>query len=85
MESTTKGGEQSIGSLRAVSPCTMATARGIKIGSSEDDVKNAYAKEKANESSADGKSFTAGSIYGGVMFEIAEGKVSQIFIGAGAE
>lgn len=41
--------------------------------------------EKEKESSTDGKSFTAGSIYGGVMFEIAEGKVSQIFIGAGAE
>jgi hypothetical protein len=85
MESTVKGGEQSIGSLRAVPPCNMATARGIKIGSTEAEVKKAYAKEKEKETSADGKSFTAGSIYGGVMFEIEKGKVSQIFIGAGAE
>jgi hypothetical protein len=28
---------------------------------------------------------TLGSIYGGVFFDFADGKVSQIFVGAGAE
>jgi hypothetical protein len=85
MESTTKGGEQRIGSIRAGAPCDMATARGIKIGSTEAEVKKVYAKEQEKETSTDGESFTAGSIYGGIMFQIEKGKVSEIFIGAGAE
>ena len=85
MGAATKNGAKKISSIRATEKCKLATSRGIKIGSSEADVKKAYAKEQNKEDSRAGESFVAGSIYGGVMFDFKSGKVTQIFLGAGAE
>ena len=71
--------------MTAAGACQLATARGIKIGSTEAAVKKAYAKERDKEQTKAGESFTAGSIYDGVIFTFKDGKVSQIFIGAAAE
>ena len=85
MASTKKGGAKTLLSLTATSPCDLATARGIKIGSTEAEVRKAYGKIEDKESSVAGENFVAGSIYDGVMFTFKKGKVVQIFIGAAAE
>ena len=71
--------------ITAVAPSKLATARGITIGSTEDAVKKAYGSVRDKENSEAGKTFVAGSIYGGVIFRFEGGKVSEIFIGASAE
>lgn len=85
MASESKGGQKTIAAITAESPCKLPTARGIQIGSSIADVTKAYQKVQDKEQSVPGKSFVAGSIYGGVIFSFKDGKVSQIFIGAAAE
>ena len=60
-------------------------SRGIHIGSTIVEVTTAYGKVENKEESESGKTFVAGSIYGGVIFTFTDGKVSQIFLGAAAE
>lgn len=84
MSSEKKGGARTILSITAEAPCQLATSRGITIGSPEADLK-AYRDLRNTEHSVPGKSFVAGSIYGGAIFTLKGGKVAQIFIGAAAE
>lgn len=85
MASENKGGAKSVISITATRPCKLATARGIQIGSTEAEVLKIYQNVQDKEQSEAGKTFVAGSIYGGVIFTFREGKVTQIFIGAAAE
>jgi hypothetical protein len=85
MSSEKKGGAKTVLSITAEAPCKLATSRGIRIGSTEADVAKAYRDVQDKEDSEPGKLFVAGSLYGGVMFHLAEGKVVKIFIGASAE
>jgi hypothetical protein len=85
MASETKGGAKGVLSITATAPCKLATKRGIKIGSSMADVNKAYQDVYDKEQSVPGKSFVAGSVYGGVIFTIKDGKVVGIFVGAAAE
>jgi hypothetical protein len=85
MTSEKKGGAKTILNITAESPCQLATSRGIQIGSPEAKVAKAYRDVQNKEEGESGKLFVAGSIYGGVMFHLKEGKVVQIFIGAAAE
>ncbi len=84
MVAETKGGAQTVFYLRAKAPCALATAGGIRIGSSKSDVLKAYGNAVNSEESLHNK-IVVGSIYGGVIFELTEGNVSAIFIGAAAE
>ena len=85
MVSEKRGGMKSIESITLTVPCTLATKRGIRIGSTEQEVKKAYKKDWNKEDSTQSGSFVAGSIYGGVIFQFQDGKVSRIFFGAAAE
>ncbi len=85
LASGSKGGAKRLFSISASAGCTLATARGIRIGSSEAEVRKAYGAVEDKESSVRGESFVAGSVYGGVIFQIEKGKVSEIFIGAATE
>jgi hypothetical protein len=85
MASAKKGGAKTIMSISASEKCVFATARGVRIGSSEAEVHKAYGKLEDKESSVRGESFVAGSLYGGVIFRFEKGRVSDIFIGAAAE
>ena len=60
------------------------TSRGVGIGSTEEEVRAAY-KNLIDPGSRPGEMIIAGSVYGGVFFTIEDGKVTTIFIGAGAE
>lgn len=85
MASGSKGGAKTVYSISASAGCSLATARGIRIGSAEAEVRKAYGKVEDRESGVRGESFVAGSVYGGVIFQLAKGKVTGIFIGAAAE
>ncbi len=84
MSSEKKDGAKAVFSITAEAPCKLATSRGIKIGSAEADLK-AYRDVRNKEESTPGKTFVAGSVYGGTIFALKDGKVAQIFIGAAAE
>lgn len=58
------------------------TAKGIGIGSSKNEIIKAY---NGQISSVSDESIIAGSIYGGLIFYLKEGKVTSIFLGAAAE
>jgi len=85
MVSEKRGGMKSVESITLTAPCTMATKRGIRIGSTEQAVRKAYKKDWNKEDSTQSGSFVAGSIYGGILFQFKDGKVSRIFLGAAAE
>jgi hypothetical protein len=79
-----KSGTKTIANITASAPCAFATRKGIKIGDAESAVRKAYAAHVDRENSEPGV-FVVGSIYGGIIFNFTEGKVSRIFFGAAAE
>ena len=85
MVSEKKSGIKSIESITITSPSTLQTQSGIRIGSTEQEVIKAYRRFHNAEDSKQGELFVAGSIFGGVMFNFHQGRVSSIFIGAAAE
>jgi hypothetical protein len=85
MVSKSKGSTQTVESITAVAPSRLATAAGIRLGSTESEVIKAYRRHYNKEESTPGSHVVAGSIYGGLTFQIESGKVCQIFIGAAAE
>lgn len=79
-------GDKDIGAITARAPATLATAKGVAIGSPRARVLKLYGKLRDPEFPVDeAEQFIAGSIFGGVMFKFAGGKVTEIFIGAAAE
>ena len=79
-----KSGVKKIAAITASAPCTFATKKGIKIGDAESAARNAYAEHVDRETSDPG-TLVVGSIYGGIIFNFTDGKVSRIFFGAAAE
>jgi hypothetical protein len=61
------------------------TEKGIRIGSTEQEVNEAYGRFRNAEESKQGEVFVAGSVFGGLIFTFQQGRVSKIFIGAAAE
>lgn len=82
----TSKNDTEINSITIKKPCSFKSIRKIGIGSSREAVMKAYEKEIDKESLAQNKdTIIAGSIYGGIMFDIKKDKVEMIFLGAGAE
>ena len=81
-----KTGAKEVFSITAEKGCKLATKGGIKIGSTEEEVRRVYGpfEDKENPPQGEGQ-FVAGSLYGGITFDFKDGKVSHIFFGAGAE
>jgi len=75
---------QTVNQVKVSAPCKLKTARSIGIGSPRTDVLKAYGNE-INEEDSSPDALVAGSVYGGVIFGIEDGRVSSIFIGAAAE
>ena len=80
-----EGAPKAIESITVVSPSDLSTKSGIRIGSTEQEVMKAYASHWNKEDSSPSKTFVAGSVYGGLIFDFKAGKVSRIFLGAAAE
>jgi hypothetical protein len=85
MVSEKKGGPQSLERITITSPSRLRTQRGIGIGSTEAEVNAAYGRFRNAGDSRAGELLVAGSVFGGVMFDFQQGRVSRIFIGAAAE
>lgn len=91
LASEEKGGPRSVESVHLDGTSKLASAGGIRIGHSLDDVRLVYGEfeDKIEFPVPDPieKEFTfvAGSIYGGVIIQFTDGKVSGIMLGAGAE
>ncbi|AMC35843.1 hypothetical protein [Janthinobacterium sp. B9-8] len=84
MVSDKKQGAKKIASITLFAPSTLNTQRGIRIGSSTQEVMKAY-KPYWNKEESDSNQFVAGSIYGGLIFTHKKKKVNGIFLGATAE
>ena len=85
MGSYKKRGAKVIESITVTAPSQLATSRGIRIGSTEEEVAQAYGQFRDPEESRTGTFFVAGSIYGGLLFTLLNGKVVKIFLGAAAD
>jgi hypothetical protein len=85
MVSSGKGGPKVISSIVVSAPSTLTTTKGIRIGSAEEEVLAAYGPFIDKGASRRGKTIIAGSIYGGLILSLSQGKVDEIFLGAGAE
>ncbi|MDD5035362.1 MAG: hypothetical protein PHE55_11465 [Methylococcaceae bacterium] len=85
MVSQTKHSAKSVDRITISSPCRFSTQRGIHIGSAESEVEQAYRNDLNQEDSTQGAFLVAGSVYGGLMFKIQNGKVIEIILGAIAE
>lgn len=85
MVSEKKGTPKLVESILLVNPGILKTKRGIRIGSTAQEVMKAYKSQWNREDSTIFGCFVAGSIYGGILFNFENGKVSRIYLGAAAE
>ncbi len=81
----TEAGEQRIAMIKASSPCEFKTSRGVGIGTDALTVMSAYKAEINLSESDSSRSIVAGSVYGGLIFSLQDGRVSSIFLGTAAE
>jgi len=84
MGAQSRGGAQSVDRVWIDGKSTLATARGIRLGATRAKVVKAYDKDVNEEESSPDRA-VVGSIYGGLIFTLKNGRVVQIFLGAGAE
>jgi hypothetical protein len=70
--------------LTITSPSALKTKEGIGIGASEAEVNSTYGSKVNTEESSPDK-IVIGSVFGGMIFTIDNGTVSEIFVGAAAE
>jgi hypothetical protein len=85
MSSAQEGGSKTVDSITMTAPSMLKTKRGIQIGSTEKAVIKAYSHEKDAEDSIPKETFIAGSLYGGLIFNFKNNRVTEIFLGASAE
>ena len=78
------GPARSVHSVTCDGACTLKTTLGIAIGSTADDVKQAYGKQ-INKRESSATDIVVGDAYGGTFFAIEAGKVVRIFVGTAAE
>jgi hypothetical protein len=76
---------QTVNMIKIKDPCDYKTQRGIQIGSSDAAVQSAYKDEIYPSDGKPNSSIIAGSLYGGIIFDIKDNIVTAIFIGAAAE
>jgi len=84
LDMVTESGRQEVATITVSSPSTLKTKRGIGIGSPESSVKTAYAAE-IDPSSPDAQTVVAGTVYGGLIFGLENGRVASLVLGAAAE
>ncbi|MDP4623501.1 MAG: hypothetical protein NWT08_00040 [Akkermansiaceae bacterium] len=89
MASANIGGKKSVNSITIEAPSKLKTERGIGIGSTKGDVEKAYGRYPTDELDAkviaENGDLLIGSLFGGMIFGLDDGKVTSIFLGASAE
>lgn len=84
LDMVTESERQEVATITVSSPSTLKTKRGVGIGSPESSVTTAYAAE-IDPSSVDAQTIVAGTVYGGLIFGLENGRVASIVLGAAAE
>ncbi len=79
-----KGKAKEIFTMTITKPCSYKTAREIGIGSTKEQVRDAY-KIEVDPRENNENSIIAGSVFDGMVFQFEKNTVKSIFIGAGAE
>lgn len=79
-----RNGVQKVDRILIKKPCSYKTSRNIGIGNAETDIRTAY-REEINPQDSRANRLVAGTIYGGVIFQLQDGLISSVFIGAAAE
>jgi hypothetical protein len=79
------GGAKTVFSITLKAPSSLATEKGIRVGSSVSQAMQAYGPAYNPEDSISGKSLVFGSIYGGLVLFLRKGKVYELFLGSLAE
>lgn len=74
------GSAFTVESIAVFAPNTMATSRGIRVGSTEQEVEKAYAAEWNRDVDERGKAFVAGAIDKGIIFYFENGRVFRILL-----
>ncbi len=78
--------EYALYAISVEAPSDFATSKGIKLGSSKDDVMTAYGQYVEDQSDeATLESIVVGTVFGGLIFGMNNGAVNSIFLGAAAE
>lgn len=85
MVSKTMTSPQSISGISIDPPCTLATRMGIAIGSTRDEVRDAYGTLEDPEVRGTPERFIVGTLYGGLFLEFEGDAVASMYLGAGAE
>lgn len=76
-----KGDRQFVNAILAVGSCSMLTESGIGIGSTSEEVINAY-RNSIGDGYINDTDILIGSEYGGIDFTLNDGKVAAIYIGS---
>lgn len=90
LDASAAGGAR-VSAMIISAPSTLTTSRGVGIGTTRADVERIYqeylgkGREPEEPDTTSAEQLIIGSVYGGTFFEFADGKVTKIFVGAGAE
>lgn len=84
MTSSEQNASKVIESITVVAPSRLKTDKGIGIGSTKEEVMDAY-RSRWNKGESRDDLFVVDSIFGGILFRLKEGQVENVFVGAGAE
>lgn len=85
MAGTTEVGPMTVNSFTVTAPFAEATDRGVKLGDPVAKVAAAYGDTYDKLGSREGELYVAGSLFGGILFNLDQGKVTRIFVGAASE
>lgn len=86
MRAGTRKGAQSVRLIQITAPSQLRSARGLGLGATYQSVADTYKDLRDPSSEADDREyFTAGDLYGGLIFRFADGKAVEVILGAVAE
>jgi hypothetical protein len=74
----------SIDEIAVFAPSNLGTKKGIRIGSTEQDVMKAYASDWNRQADETGKAFVAGTVERGLIFYFENGRVIKILLRSGS-
>ncbi len=84
-------GEPRVGGITVSAPSQLTTSRGVGLGATRAEVEKVYAafrtvgREPGEPDPSSVDTLVIGSVYGGTFFSFTDGKLTGIFVGAGAE
>jgi hypothetical protein len=85
LASASPTGLKTVEAITISSPCKFQTSREIGIGTPAAQALKAYKAAYNKQESKPGESLVFGSVFGGLIISVKDGKVSGLFLGAAAE